>query len=151
MPFHVVDATLNPPMLRRVISLLSMGEKAPVIIKRSNDRPNIHLAIEEMQHPLNSWLDLDRILKLHGYLREPELGAEPEPPLPFLVFTNKRKEAEEGCEHEWANAPDHYLKDKVVWFHSGMSAEFWNKTIEDLKARRIWGMLCTDAAGMVSH
>lgn len=110
-PFHVVDAMLNPWMLRRIISLLLMNKKAPVIIQCSNDWLNIHLVIKEMWHPLNSWLDLDHILKPHRHLREPELSVKPEPPPPFLVFVNKRKEAEEGCQHVWTSTPDHYLKD----------------------------------------
>ena len=140
-------------MLPKLLSSLCMRDRGPssepVIIRRSNDRPNIHLVVEEMQHSLSSWLDLDRALKLHGYLTD-NSGVEPVSPPPFMVFVNKRKESEEGCEHEWNNAPDHYLKTKVVWFHSGMSPRFRADKIEDLKEGRIWGILCTDAAGMVS-
>jgi superfamily II DNA/RNA helicase len=67
-----------------------------------------------------------------------------------MVFVNKQKESEEGCEQEWNNAPNHYLKTKVVWFHSGMSPHFQADKIEDLKEGQIWGILCTDTAGMVS-
>ncbi|KAF8226598.1 hypothetical protein L208DRAFT_1128875, partial [Tricholoma matsutake] len=38
--------------------------------------------------------------------------------------------------------------DKVVWFHSGMNSQFHEETISDLHKGKIWGLLCTDAAGM---
>jgi hypothetical protein len=76
-----------------------------------------------MQHALSSWLNLDCVLKFHGYLTD-DSGVEPISPPPFMVFVNKQKESEEGCKHEWNNALNHYLKTKVVWFHSGMSPRF---------------------------
>jgi superfamily II DNA/RNA helicase len=49
---------------------------------------------------------------------------------------------------EWDNLPPH-LKEKVVWFHSGMSPEFCEEVIRKLQTGEIWGIMCTDAAGMV--
>ncbi|EGO02500.1 hypothetical protein SERLA73DRAFT_150228 [Serpula lacrymans var. lacrymans S7.3] len=40
-------------------------------------------------------------------------------------------------------------KDKIVWFHSGMSAEFQKKTVKKLQVGALWGIHCTDTAGMV--
>jgi superfamily II DNA/RNA helicase len=140
-------------MLPKLLSSLCMRDRGPsskpVIIWCSNNQPNIHLVVEEMQHALSSWLDLDRMLKLHGYLTD-DSSVEPIPPPPFMVFVNRRKESEEGCEHEWNNGLNHYLKTEVVWFHSGMSPCFRADKIENIKKGRIWGILCTDAAGMVS-
>jgi hypothetical protein len=43
-----------------------------------------------------------------------------------------------------------YLKEKVMWFHSGMSLEFHEEVIlHKLQTGEIWGIMCTDAAGMV--
>jgi superfamily II DNA/RNA helicase len=41
------------------------------------------------------------------------------------------------------------LQDKIIWFHSGMSAEFREEAIKKLKNGDMWGFWCTDAAGMV--
>ncbi|KIJ10206.1 hypothetical protein PAXINDRAFT_16777 [Paxillus involutus ATCC 200175] len=40
------------------------------------------------------------------------------------------------------------LRDKIVWFHSGMTQEFRSEMIEKLRCGEIWGICCTDAAGM---
>ncbi|KAM6498790.1 P-loop containing nucleoside triphosphate hydrolase protein, partial [Amanita muscaria] len=40
------------------------------------------------------------------------------------------------------------LDKNIVWFHSGMSPEFRRDAIEKLKDGHIWGIICTDAAGM---
>ena len=83
-------------------------------------------------------------------LAEPSNEGEAPRPPPFLVYVNSRKDSELLCMHEWNSLPDHYLKDKIVWFHSGMSSRFRRSTIEDLKTGKVWGIFCTDAAGMVS-
>jgi superfamily II DNA helicase RecQ len=142
--FHLVTATCPPSMLRQLKEKLHMDEDNTVVVRRSNDRPNIHLVIEEMQHPINSWHDLNQILQLHVCTTSEDNNRPP----PFLVFVNKRKEAEEGCAHEWQSLPDH-LKAKIVWFHSGMSRKFQEDVIQALKDGNIWGLFCTDAAGMV--
>ena len=125
-----------------------------VIIRRSNDRSNVHPVIEQMQYPANGWLDIDRILKLRTFMPEPlnelEGDAPQVRPPPFLVYVNSRKDSELLCVHQWNALPDHYLKEKIVWFHSGMSSRFRQNTVEDLKTGKIWGIFCTDAAGMVS-
>ncbi|KAF5381621.1 hypothetical protein D9615_005404 [Tricholomella constricta] len=139
VPFHIVSATLPELILKDVQAKLNIKADNTTIIHRSNDRPNIHFMVEEMQSPANSWLDLDRILRLHANSGE-------NPPK-FMVFVNKRREAEDGVEHEWKSLPQH-LREKVVWFHSGMSAEFRAKMIQKIRVGEIWGILCTDAAGM---
>jgi len=41
------------------------------------------------------------------------------------------------------------LVNNLLWFHSGMSMRFWIETIKKLHSHEIWGIFCTDAAGMV--
>jgi superfamily II DNA/RNA helicase len=85
-------------------------------------------------------LDLEHILNLDG---------RTQPPL-FMVFVNKRTESEELAKKEWENLPPNF-REKVMWFHSGMSPEFREEVIRKLKSGEIWGIMCTDAAGMVSR
>jgi len=66
IPFHIVSATLAPHTLQKVLTSLRMRDDT-VIIRRSNDRSNLNIIIEEMQYPANGWLDIDRVLKLHTY------------------------------------------------------------------------------------
>ncbi|OBZ77631.1 ATP-dependent DNA helicase RecQ [Grifola frondosa] len=134
---HVASAT-QPPLIRKdVHETLNLRHDTVSYIWLSNDRPNIHLVVKEMQYSVKSMQDLDRVLKM-----EPE-----SPPPKFMVFTNRRKEAERLTTYLRHQLPA-ALRHKIVWFHSGMSEEFRQSKLEDLKKGDIWGIVCTDAAGM---
>jgi hypothetical protein len=82
----------------------------------NTDRPNIFLVVERMKHPANSYEDLAFII--HKNLKP----GDPVPPK-FLVFFNSRAEAQAGAEYLRGRLSEE-LKDKVKWFHSGMTDEF---------------------------
>jgi len=136
--FYAASATMPRHILDHVKSLLQMRPERTREIRRTNDRPNIHLVTLEMLDPLNSCHDILRVFRFNG---------DPPPPL-FMVFCNDRKETERLCQYARSHAPAEHI-DKLVWFHSGMSARFRTGTIEKLRLRKIWGIFCTDAAGMV--
>ncbi|KAH9009872.1 P-loop containing nucleoside triphosphate hydrolase protein [Lactarius hengduanensis] len=117
--FHAASATLPRHVLDHVKSLLQMRPERTKEIRLTNDRPNIHLVTLEMLDPLNSCHDILRIFQFNG---------DPPPPL-FMVFCNSRKETEHLCHFARSHAP----------------AEFRDKL---LRLREIWGVFCTDAAGM---
>lgn len=110
-----------------------------MIVRTSNDRPNIHLVVERMQYGLNSMRDLQHILQLDGKTRPPK----------FMAFINRRGLSEEAVNVLWEDFPLE-ARDRVVWFHSGMSTEFREDHIRRLRSGDTWGLVCTDAAGMVS-
>ncbi|KII91007.1 hypothetical protein PLICRDRAFT_553037 [Plicaturopsis crispa FD-325 SS-3] len=135
--FHIVSAT-QPPLIREDIQrTLQMGPDTVERVQLSNNRPNIHFMVIEMLYSVKSMQDLDRVLKIDGET----------PPPKFMVFTNKRKEAERIVKHKWSQLPRE-LHHKIVWLHSGMSAEFKAKYMDKLAKGEIWGIVCTDAAGM---
>ncbi|KAH9011524.1 hypothetical protein EDB83DRAFT_2530245 [Lactarius deliciosus] len=134
--FYAASATLPCYVLTHVKTLLQMRSDTREI-RLTNDRPNIHLTTLEMLDPLNSSHDITRVLRFDG---------DPPPPL-FMVFCNDRKETERICLYARSLAPADSV-DKLLWFHSGMSTDFRTKTIEKLRTNRIWGIFCTDAAGM---
>ena len=113
IPFHVVSATMPTLVLNDVKAKLMLGPNETTIIHRSNNRPNISFVVEKMQYSAKSMLDLEHVLQLDGAA----------PLKKFMVFVNKRRESEEMATKEWDNLPPH-LKEKIVWFHSGMSPEF---------------------------
>ncbi|KIJ11128.1 hypothetical protein PAXINDRAFT_15948 [Paxillus involutus ATCC 200175] len=135
--FHVVSATMPPHIISDVKTKLCMRSYNLAKIIRSNDRPNINLIVEEMKFPCNSMHDLTRVMDLRGGLR----------PEKFMLFTNSRGSAESACNHLCTDLPPH-LQDKIIWFHSRMTMEFWIEAIGKLRQGEIWGICCTDAAGM---
>ncbi|KAH7904694.1 P-loop containing nucleoside triphosphate hydrolase protein [Hygrophoropsis aurantiaca] len=135
--FHVASATMPSYVLQDVKRTLQTRENQTIEIRCSNDRPNIHLAVLEMLDPINTFHDLTRVLKLDG---------NPPPPK-FMVFTNDRKEAERICNQARSIAPRE-SREKLIWFHSGMSSTFRQEMMRKLQKGEIWGIFCTDAAGM---
>ncbi|KAJ3553427.1 hypothetical protein NP233_g12645 [Leucocoprinus birnbaumii] len=135
-PEYAQLATMPKHILTDIKNKLRMQNSVNTIIRRSNERKDIQLVVERMQYPANSFLDLRRILNL---------GAGK--PKKFMVFVNKRRDAELIVEELWKDI-DKTLRDKVAWFHSGMSTEFCEEYIRILRDGEVWGLVCTDAAGM---
>lgn len=90
---------------------------------------------------------LDPLTSCHNLVRVLRFDGDPPPPT-FMVFCNDRKETERLCLYARSLAPAHFVN-KLLWFHSGMSTRFRTDTIEKLRTHEIWGIFCTDAAGMV--
>ncbi|KAG2123871.1 P-loop containing nucleoside triphosphate hydrolase protein [Suillus clintonianus] len=132
-PFHCASATMPPHVIDDVIEKLHIRPNL-VKVHRSNDRPNIHFRVEKMMYPLNSMFDLLRVLCFNGED-------------PFFVFANSRKETEQIAEFLRSQVAQEN-QDKIVWFHSGMSPQFRRDIVERLQSGDIWGICCTDAAGM---
>lgn len=105
----------------------------------STDRPNIFFSVRKMEAPQGSFHDLLFVIKEHL------AGGNP---TKFLVFFNSRAEAQSGaeflCEHL---LPE--LRDKIKWFHSGMTDEFRDEEMKALVVGDVYGHCATDAAGMV--
>ena len=91
--FHVVSATMPDLVLDDVKSKLQMHPERTATICHSNDRLNIYFLVEEMKYFTKCTLDLEHILPLNGKAWPPK----------FMVFINKRNEAQELMEHEWEN------------------------------------------------
>jgi superfamily II DNA/RNA helicase len=126
-------------ILAHVKTLLQMCSDTREI-RLSNDCPNIHLTTLGMLDPLNLCHDIARV---------PVFNGDSPPPL-FMVFCNDCRETECVCLYARSLVPAGSV-DKLLWFHSGMSARFRTETIEKLRTKQIWGIFCTDAAGMVSQ
>ncbi|KAG2134983.1 P-loop containing nucleoside triphosphate hydrolase protein, partial [Suillus cothurnatus] len=117
--FHAVSATMAPHILLDVQSKLCVRSYNLAKVVRSNDRPNIHLMVQEMKYPRNTCHDLTRILSLE----------EGTPPEKFMIFVNSRDQAEGVCNSLCKDLPSR-LRHKI------------------LTNGEIWGICCTDAAGM---
>ncbi|EGN96635.1 hypothetical protein SERLA73DRAFT_154130 [Serpula lacrymans var. lacrymans S7.3] len=88
--FHIASATMPPHILQDIQMKLRIEKSNMVKVALSNDRPNIHLVVEEMQHSAKAMYDLDRVL---GLDRGETLCKK------FMVFTNSRREAERTATH----------------------------------------------------
>ncbi|KAJ6458557.1 P-loop containing nucleoside triphosphate hydrolase protein [Mycena vitilis] len=140
IPFLIVSATLPPAVLSDVMHNLQVSPKKCTIIRRSNDRPNIHLVVREMKYSMSSYKDLAFLI--------PE-DWKPGDPLPskFLIFFDSIADSIEAAKFLRARLPPEY-RHKIKWFNSEMSSEFKDLESDALKSGQIWGLSCTDSFGM---
>jgi hypothetical protein len=87
-------------------------------------------------------------MKILHSLSKRTWGPGDECPPKFLVFFNSRTETQAGAEFLRARLlPE--LRDKVKWFHSGMTDQFREDEMHTLIISKSLGEASTDAAGMV--
>jgi superfamily II DNA helicase RecQ len=140
-PFAAGSATLTPKGIGELQRSLNMRPKHTEVIQLSNDRSNLALHVRRMKHHAKSFFDL-------AFLIPFGLTVDSPPPKTFMAFGNTRRTSEGMVKYLWSRmAPE--LQHKLVWLHAGMTEEFKEETIAKLKRGEIWGICCTDAAGMV--
>lgn len=139
VPFHVVSATLPSHILKDVLASLNMRHDNTSVIRLSNDRRNIQVAVIEMLHSVNSFHDINRILHLLQAIHPPK----------FMIFCNSRQDLQRMAEYLHSQLHPE-LQHQIVWFHYGITQEFRTDMMEKLHGGELWGMCCMDAAGMVS-
>lgn len=116
----IASATMPPLIPENIYGILHLQSNTIEYVWLSNDRPNIHLMVTEMQHSFLSEQDLNRFIKFdHASLPEDTSSCLPK----FMIFTNKWKEAENMAKKFWQDLPQE-LHHMVVWFHSGMKRQW---------------------------
>ncbi|KAF9487320.1 P-loop containing nucleoside triphosphate hydrolase protein [Pleurotus eryngii] len=118
LPIYLLSATMPPSMIHALADHFCFA-KDHLLFQRSNDRTNIHLAVRKMQYPQNSYHDLAFLIPRNWQDGDPI-------PIPFLVFFNSKKEAEQAAL---------YLMSRVT-------------KMEDFRNGEIWGLFMTDVGRM---
>ena len=142
IPFHLGSATLRPQMEPELHANLHLCPEMTSVIWCNTDWHNIFLVVKEMKHPLNSYKDLAFIIKKNlkpGGILPPK----------FLIFFNSWGGVQGGAECLRTHLSLE-LRDKVRWFHSGMTDEYQEEEMHALLVGDVMGEGATDVAGMVS-
>lgn len=141
VPFYAASATLPEEVLTDVMSRLRMQREATTLIERSNDRPNVYLAVRRIQHALDSFKDLDFLIPKDW---------RPGTPLPrFIVFFDDITESVAATKRLWSLIPKEHCH-LIKWFNSEMTPKFREDTVEDFRNGVVCGMCSTDSFGVVS-
>lgn len=143
--FYLTSATMPKLVLADVLSKLHLDRHPDEVLhlRLSNDWPNIYLEVWQMAFAHLSFQDLN-------FLLPNNLNFDTEKPHKFMIFFDSKLDTQKAVDFLQSRLPKKHI-DKILWFHSGMSTEFRTETIEDFKKGDVWGLCCTDAAGMVSH
>jgi superfamily II DNA helicase RecQ len=134
-----LSATLTPTMVAEVKSLL--GLSSVELIRLSNNRQNITYITKKMAHTQQSLHDL-------AFLVPPSFTPE-SPPQKFMVFMKSKILCERAAEFLRQRLPT-ALRDRIVWVHADMTRSFNERALGNLRDGLIYGIVCTDVAGMVS-
>ncbi|KAH9886764.1 P-loop containing nucleoside triphosphate hydrolase protein [Cubamyces lactineus] len=139
VPYLIPSATLPEAMLDNVLATLHVKRARTVIHCRSNDRPNVYLAMRKMQHAVSSYKELDLLLPA-GWKAGDRIPK-------FLVFFDSIEESMQAADMLRKRLPqeDHF---KVLCFNSDMSASLHEAATAEYSTGRLWGLFCTDSFGM---
>lgn len=143
LPVVAVSATLPENVLSDTIEKLRLRKGKTIIIRRSNDRPNVHIMVRKIQHTISSFRDLEFLVPDNWKCGDRE-------PRKFVIFFDKISESVAAGLFLRARLPLD-LRDKIKWFHSNMSQRFKEDEVKNLQSRGTWGICATDSFGMVSE
>lgn len=141
-PMLVTSATLSPTVIKDVKQTLKLREENLVFSQCSIDRPNIHLAVRQINNPLKSFLDL-KFLLCDWKIGNP-------PPPKFLVFFDDINESVQAALTLRKLLPKEQ-QCHVKWFNSEMSDAFKEAEAARLASGETRGLMTTDSFGMVSY
>ncbi|KAF8593383.1 P-loop containing nucleoside triphosphate hydrolase protein, partial [Ceratobasidium sp. AG-I] len=134
-----VSATLPAGVLTEIKSLLGLKDDVQ-LIRRSNDRPNIELVVCQMQFTLRSLFDLAFLVPL-GLTKSMIILPK------FMLFMESKELCQKAALFLRRRLPPD-LEHKVVWVHADMSRDHNQKALARLRSSEIYGVVCTDVAGM---
>ncbi|KAJ7258002.1 P-loop containing nucleoside triphosphate hydrolase protein [Mycena rebaudengoi] len=138
-PIVALSATLPARIRIDVLSKLQFG-KDYVNIDIGNDRPNVSIIIRAIQHPLNTYADLDFVVV------GPDLPSQI--PLTF-IYADNIATGVDIIDHLNALLPPEYREQGIIRpYNAALSKEYRREAMRQFKAGEIRILVCTDAAGM---
>lgn len=142
-PFYATSATLPQKVLNDVRDILHMRTNDTELHVRSNDRPNVYLAVRKMEYSAKSFKDL-------GFLIPRNWNEDLPKPPKFLIFFDNMNECQNICKYLRSLLPKE-LRNKIKWFHSVMTNAFRAAEVDALIGGGTWGLCVTDSFGMVCN
>jgi superfamily II DNA helicase RecQ len=141
-PIIAVTATLTPRVHQDLIVKLQFDPKNYIFCNIGNDRPNVSQIIRSMEHPANSYRDVD-------FMVDPE--AEPKDIKLSFLYSDDIADGGKLVDHLNGRVnPAYRSRGLVRPYNAGMSREYRAHVMALFKAGIIRILVCTDAAGMVN-
>ncbi|THG93441.1 hypothetical protein EW026_g7798 [Hermanssonia centrifuga] len=134
VPIYLSSATIPSTMITELKEKFNLSDNY-VMFQRSNDQPNIALVVKRMVYAQGSFKDL-------GFLVPKDWKTSQPLPQKFMIFFDNKREAE-GAAAYLTSRVSLQLRDKIPWFHAGMTRFF-----RDEPTGGVWGFAATDSGGM---
>ncbi|KAJ7486592.1 P-loop containing nucleoside triphosphate hydrolase protein [Mycena latifolia] len=141
VPIIAVSATLTHRVHMDILSKLQINPNDYIYVNISNDRPAVSQVVRSMEHPMNSYRDLDFLI--------PETTARPEDIPKTFLYSDDTKDGAAIIDYLNARVPaDFRARGLARPYNASMSKEYRDTVMELFKAGVIRILVSTDAAGM---
>ncbi|EKM56792.1 uncharacterized protein PHACADRAFT_56231, partial [Phanerochaete carnosa HHB-10118-sp] len=105
-----------------------------------NDRPNVHIGVQKIEHMLDSYCNL-------VFLVSDDWKEGDDNPCKFVAFFDNINEAVGAGTFLHQRLPlEHH--NKILWFHSNITKKFKAEAFKKLRTGEIWGLCATDSFRM---
>lgn len=137
-PVVALSATLPARIRSDVLSKLQFSRDY-INVDIGNDRPNVSIVVRAIQHPINTYADLDFIVD--GIKQKKA-----------FVYADNIATGVEIADHLEAQlSPEDRGKGLIRPYNAALSKEYRREAMRLFKSGEIRVLVCTDAAGMVGH
>jgi superfamily II DNA helicase RecQ len=141
-PMIAVTATLTPVVQRDVLQKLEFDPNNYIFVNIGNDRPNVTQVVHAMEHPMNSFRDIDFVI--------PDSINSPADIPKTFVYADDIAIGGELSDHLNSRVDAKFRHLGLVWpYNAAMSKTYRRTALRLFKAGIIRVLVCTDAAGMV--
>ena len=143
LQWYLTSATLTYDMAEEVLKALHMPkvsfnpeDNSTLWLRRTNDRPNLHYMVRQMESSIGSCYDL-------AFLIPKDTDASDGPSVgPFLVYCNSRQDTMRIGTFLHSRLPPSQ-RNYIRWVHSGMSDNHRKESIRLLEEGKLIGLICT--------
>ncbi|EDQ98673.1 uncharacterized protein LACBIDRAFT_298348 [Laccaria bicolor S238N-H82] len=140
-PIVALSATLPPRIHTDVLNKLQFPKDGYTNLNVGNDRPNVSLVTRAIEHPMNTYADLDFVIP--GDITDPK-----DIPKTF-IYADSVSMGIDIEDHLTELLPEN-LRDKglIRPFNAAFSHEYRAKLMDLFNVSEVRVLICTDAAGM---
>ncbi|CAA7267795.1 unnamed protein product [Cyclocybe aegerita] len=140
-PIVALSATLPARVRREVLWVLRFDQKNFLDIDIGNDQPNVSIVIRGIQHPLNTYADLDFVIN--------KLAEWPDDILKSFIYCDSIAMGTEIIDHLTDLLPEHLQDVGIIRpYNACFSKKYRRAAMRAFKEGSVRILVCTDAAGM---
>ncbi|KII85582.1 hypothetical protein PLICRDRAFT_178633 [Plicaturopsis crispa FD-325 SS-3] len=140
-PFVALSATLAARVRHDVLTKLQFHKTNYVNIDVGNDRANVSIVVRGIQHPINTYADLDFIIN--------KLVENPSDIPKTFVYCDNIAVGVEIIDHLTALLPERFRNAGLIRpYNAAFSGKYRKKVMSLFRDGSVRIMVCTDAAGM---
>lgn len=141
-PMVAMSATLPTRVRFDVLNKLQYNLKDYIYLDLGNDRLNVSLVVRAMQHPMNSFRDLDFVIP-KAITSKAEIKKT-------WIYVDSVSTGTDIAEYLYTLLPESFRAEGVVFnYNTVFSSENRQQLMDLFRAGVVRILICTDAAGMV--